>query len=203
MSFYRKEGGVYDLSKKLTLGMPSGADFIGDKDIDDRLYSYMLLHSSKGLEKEARLFHKTKLRGAYKDIGINYRTMLKRLDHLVGGGYIIEFKDIYELSVKGCKYKKYIYRDTLSRLYSTGEKDIIKLYIYLSSLYTQYKTAAYFTYNSLVGVLGYSSYKNNRKRKDIKRLLETLREMKLINYVIDTKEQRFAKFRVIKIGEVI
>ena len=62
------------------------------------------------------------------------------------------------------------------------------------------KTAAYFTYNSLVGVLGYSSYKNNRKRKDIIRLLETLRDMKLINYVLDTKEQRFAKFRVIEIG---
>lgn len=200
MSFYRKEGGVYDLSKKLTLGIPSGEDFIGDKDIDDRLYSYMLLHSSKGFEKGTRLFQKAKLRGAYKETGTCYRTLLRKLGYLVSGGYVIEFKEVYELGVKGHKYKKYICRDTLSKLYLTGEKDIIKLYIYLSSLYTQYKTAAYFTYNSLVGVLGYSSYKNNRKRKDIIRLLETLRDIKLINYVLDTKEQRFAKFRVIEIG---
>ena len=188
------------MSKKLTLGMPSGEDFIGDKDIDDRLYSYMLLHSSKGLEKGTRLFQKAKLRGAYKETGTCYRTLLRKLGYLVDGGYVIEFKEVYELGVKGHKYKKYICKDTLSKLYLTGEKDIIKLYIYLSSLYTQYKTEAYFTYNSLVGVLGYSSYKNNRKRKDIIRLLETLRDIKLINYVLDTKEQRFAKFRVIEIG---
>lgn len=189
--------------KKLTLCVPSVEEFIKDKEIDDRIYVYMLLNSDKGNEKETRVINKSKLRGAYKKIGIHYRTMLRRLKFLIDGGYVIEFKEVYELNTKGYRYKKYIYREVLEKLYETKEKDIIKLYIYMSSLYTQYKSSAYFTYNSLVDILGYSSYKNNRKRKDIIRLLETLREIKLINYIPDREEQRFAKFRIIEVGGLL
>lgn len=127
--------------KRKTVMIPSEDMFIGKKYISDRLYAWIILN---GLEEENNRFSFLKKpMGAYNELGINYRTLYKRIKDLYDMHYIedSEYSTIRYVTVNDdtIKHKRYIYKDILQRLYDTGLDNIIKVYIYLGSLYDNNK----------------------------------------------------------------
>lgn len=171
------------MSKNATVAIPSDNVFLSNKDISDRVYVWMILNSIK-LNK--KLFtNKNKVRGAYNKIGMNYRTFCKAVDNLIAGGYLkdIEFQyEITNITLKISKYKRYVSYDILEKLYNTGIDNIIKVYLFLSSLYSMYGTESFFTYSTILNSIGYSYKKQTYNHKKIQSMLDKLEEMGMIKY---------------------
>ena len=171
------------MSKNATVAIPSDNVFLSNKDISDRVYVWMILNSIK-LNK--KLFtNKNKVRGAYNKIGMNYRTFCKAVDNLIAGGYLkdIEFQyEITNVTLKISKYKRYVSYDILEKLYNTGIDNIIKVYLFLSSLYSMYGKESFFTYSTILNSIGYSYKKQTYNHKKIQSMLDKLEEMGMIKY---------------------
>lgn len=171
------------MDKNATVVIPSDNVFLSNKDISDRVYVWMILNSIK-LNK--KLFtNKNKVRGAYNKIGMNYRTFCKAVDNLIAGGYLkdIEFQyEITNVTLKISKYKRYVSYDILEKLYNTGIDNIIKVYLFLSSLYSMYGTESFFTYSTILNSIGYSYKKQTYNHKKIQGMLDKLEEMGMIKY---------------------
>lgn len=170
---------------KDSLMMPLDTEFISNKHISDRLYAWILLNGNRDGKVLSIPYRPQR---AYKSIGICYRTFYKRLDSLVGGGYLkndVE-KKRYVVST-AYKYKRFVKRETLIKLYETEMDNIIKIYIYLSSLYEiekKKKRRSYFRLNTLAGKIGLFQNENgdSRTEKKIKELVEKLSELGLLSY---------------------
>lgn len=171
--------------ERTSLLIPSEENFISNKEVSDILYVWILLN---GDNIDGNITINQKPRGAYKELGINYRTFYRKIDKLLEYGYIEkdgEYK--YKISSKKYKYKRYVYKDIIKELYDTKINNIIKVYIYLSSLYdTNQKKGipTYFRYNTLAKVIGYYGGKNrdSRNEKKVGGIVKKLSDMKLISY---------------------
>ena len=97
------------MSKERTsLLIPSEENFISNKEVSDILYVWILLN---GDNIDGNITINQKPRGAYKELGINYRTFYRKIDKLLEYGYIEkdgEYK--YKISSKKYKYKRYVYK---------------------------------------------------------------------------------------------
>ena len=115
--------------ERTSLLIPSEENFISNKEVSDILYVWILLN---GDNIDGNITINQKPRGAYKELGINYRTFYRKIDKLLEYGYIEkdgEYK--YKISSKKYKYKRYVYKDIIKELYDTKINNIIKVYIYL------------------------------------------------------------------------
>lgn len=171
------------MSVKATVAIPSDSKFLSNKDISDRVYIWLILNSSK--QNKKLYINKTTIRGAYNKIGINKRTFYKAVNNLVSGGYLKETEYQYEITsitLKISKYKRYVSYDILEKLYSIGVDNIIKVYLFLSSLYSMYGKESYFTYSTILNGIGYSYKKQTYNHKKIQSMLDKLEEIGMIKY---------------------
>lgn len=154
---------------RTSLLIPSEENFISNKDISDLLYVWILLN---GKREDNQISISQKPRGAYKELGMCYRTFYRKLDKLLENGYIEkdgEYK--YIISNKEYKYKRYVYKDIIERLYETKIDNIIKVYIYLCSLYDMNKKKGketFFRYNTIAKVIGYYGGESRDSRNEKK-----------------------------------
>lgn len=170
---------------RTSLLIPSEENFISNKDISDLLYVWILLN---GEREDNQISISQKPRGAYKELGMCYRTFYRKLDKLLENGYIEkdgEYK--YIISNKEYKYKRYVYKDIIERLYETKIDNIIKVYIYLCSLYDMNKkkgSKTFFRYNTIAKVIGYygGESRDSRNEKKVGGIVKKLAEMNLISY---------------------
>ena len=162
-----------------SLLIPSDNRFLSNKKISDRVYAWILLN---GERVDSDIFIDKTPRNAYKDIGINYRTFYKRLEELVENGYLEDYEYQYKVSKDISEYNRYVYYDIVKRLYELKIDNIIKVYIYLGSMYAQYGNNAWFTYNSILAAIGYSHERNIRNQEKVKIIIEKLAELNLIKY---------------------
>ena len=171
------------MSENATVAIPSDGKFLSNKDISDRVYVWLILNSIK-LNK--KLFvNKNKMRGAYNKIGINYRTFCKAINSLIEEGYLEETEYQYEITnitTKASKYKRYVSYNILEKLYNTELDNIIKVYLFLSSLYSMYGKESYFTYSTVLSSIGYSYKKQTYNHKKIQRMLDKLEEIGTLKY---------------------
>lgn len=171
------------MNKNATVAIPSDNVFLSNKDISDRVYVWFVLNCIK---KNKRCYMgKSRIRGAYNKIGMNKRTFYKAVDNLIAGGYLkdIEFQyEITNITLKISKYKRYVSYDILEKLYNTGIDNIIKVYLFLSSLYSMYGTESFFTYSTILNSIGYSYKKQTYNHKKIQSMLDKLEEMGMIKY---------------------
>lgn len=183
---------------RVSLSIPSDAKFLSNKKISDRLYVWILLN---GEQIESDIYIDKTPRNAYKELGIAYRTFYKRLDYLVAGGYLKNCEYQYKVAKDVSMYQKYIYKDILRTLYETGIDNIIKVYVYLSSLYSVYKKESWFTYNSILSAIGYSHERNCRNQEKVKIILDTLDKLGFIRYCRTYKpgEKYQIKFKLLNV----
>ena len=171
------------MSRNATVAIPSDEKFLGNKDISDRIYVWFILNCNK---KGKRYYiSKSKIRGVYNKIGINYRTFCKAIDNLIAGGYLKDIEYQYEITnitLKISKYKRYVSYDILERLYNIKVDNIIKVYLFLSSLYSIYGKESYFTYSTILNSIGYSYKKQTYNHKKIQSMLDKLEEIGMIKY---------------------
>ena len=164
---------------KHSLLIPSSGEFLSNKKISDRLYVW-LLQNGEIIEKD--IYIDKKMRNAYKELGVNYRTFYRRIEELVKCGYLIENEYKYKISGEDSEFKRYIYEDIVEKLYETKIDNIIKVYVFLSSLYSSYGDRAWFNYNSILAAIGYSHKRNMKNQDKVKVILEKLVELGLIKY---------------------
>ena len=164
---------------RLSVLIPSEDYFLKDKKISDRIYAYILL---KGERIENEIYIDKKIRNGYKELGINYRTFYKRLDYLASVGYLEDLGSKYKIKTDMIEKRRFVYRDIIQKLYLTNKDNIIKVYVYLSSLYSQYGKNAWFTYNSLLAAIGYSYERNTRNQSTIESILIELSKLNIIKY---------------------
>ena len=148
------------MRKQSSLLIPNDKQFLTNKKISDRLYVWILLN---GEYIEGDIYIDKKPRNAYNKLNMHYRSFYKRLEELIEEGYLIE-----------TNYERYIYEDTARRLLETNINNIIKIYIYLGSLYSTYGKKAWFTYSNILSEIGYSENRDTRNNKKIKMILEKL-----------------------------
>lgn len=184
--------------KEASMLIPSGKEFLSNKNISDRVYVWILLNGERnGLDT----YIDKKPRNAYKQIGIQYRTFYKRLDNLVENGYLEDCEYSYRVITNNSEYGRLIYKNTIQQLYNTGLDNIIKVYVYLGSLYSAYKTDAYFTLQKLSNEVGYLSQKSSEVNKKIKEILNKLSELGLVRYCKDTSmsERYHVKYKILEV----
>lgn len=162
-----------------SLLIPSDDEFLSNKKISDRLYVW-LLQNGDIIDRDTYI--NKKMRNAYKELGVNYRTFYRRIEELVKCGYLIENEFKYKISGEYSEFKRYVYEDIIENLYETGIDNIIKVYIFLSSLYSSYGNKAWFNYNSILAAIGYSHERNIKNQEKVKIILEKLVELGLIKY---------------------
>ncbi len=171
------------MSEMATVAIPSDSKFLSSKDISDRVYVWLILNSTT--IKKKLFINKSAIRGAYNKIGINKRTFYKAFSNLIESGYVAENEYQYEITnitLKISKYKRYVSYDILSKLYDTGVENIIKVYLFLSSLYSMYGTESFFTYSTILHSIGYSYKKQTYNHKKIQAMLDKLEEMNMLKY---------------------
>lgn len=174
---------------RFSLLIPDDKEFICNKSISDRVYAWILINGRK--ENGDIYIEKTPV-GAYKQIGINYRTFYNRIWNLVDAGYLEEGECEYKVVKDISKYKRFVYKDIVQTLLDTKIDNIIKVYIELATLYDtaiKKKQQPFFRYNNLCERLGYynkgrSSFNENK----MKSIVFKLKELKLIEY-----EQKYIK----------
>lgn len=179
--------------------IPSDREFLSNKKISDRLYVWILL---TGERIDTDIYIDKMPRNGYKLVGINYRTFYKRIEELVEKGYLEENEYKYKVS-KISHFKRLIYEDIIEKLYETKIDNIIKVYVYLSSLYAQYGDSAWFTYNSILEAIGYNHERNTRNQNKIKNILNKLEELKLLKYsrTYEKGQEYLIKFKILNIRD--
>lgn len=188
------------MRKQSSLLIPNDKQFLTNKKISDRLYVWILLN---GEYIEGDIYIDKKPRNAYKKLNIDYKSFYRRLEELIDEGYLIETNYKYKVSKDITEYERYIYEDTARRLLETNINNIIKIYIYLGSLYSTYGKKAWFTYSNILSEIGYSENRDTRNNKKIKMILEKLKELGLIEYRCINSEQGeyVKKFQILKVNK--
>lgn len=186
--------------RKSTLAIPNTEEFLKNKNISDRMYACILL---KGNKEGIYTYIEKGSRYICNELQIDYyRTYKKRIAALVEGGYLENCGNRYRVSLRtSADYSKYIDREIVEKLYNTGLDNLIKVYVRLSWLYYLKKEEAWFTYNSLLDIIGYDHNKQTKNREKMRMMLEKLEELGLIQYE-KMRDKRFSgmlKFRVLKI----
>ena len=178
--------------------IPNDIEFLSNKDISDRVYTWALIN---GENIGGEIYIDKKPRAAYKELGINYRTFYKKIDKLKEHGYLVEEEFKYKIVKPSGKFFRYIYKDIAQKLLETKIDNIIKIYVYLGTLYGEYRAGAYFTYNKLIETIGYSNNKNTSNKNNILKILEKLKELGLIKYGrADVKKTNiYNKFHIYKV----
>lgn len=161
-----------------SLLIPSDERFLSNKDISDRLYIWILLNGEK---IDTDIYINKTPRDGYKELEINYRTFYRKLYALVANGYLNEMEDKYEVTKNVSNFVRYIYKDIAEKLCNTKIDNIIKVYVYLGSLYSSYGNKAWFTYNTILNSIGYAT-NDTRNQSKVKIILEKLEELNLIKY---------------------
>lgn len=170
--------------------VPSEERFIKNKYISDVVYMWILLHGKK--EDDGVFSIPKKPKGAYKEIGISYLTFYKEIRELISCGFLEEYsKDSnkYILYKREYDFKRYIPKRIIEMIYETKERSLLKLYIYLASMYDynqKRKQETFFKPNTLAEALGYSGGVNRdtRTEKKMRGLVNKLVDLKLITYTI-------------------
>ena len=171
------------MSENATVAIPSDGKFLSNKDISDRAYVWLILNSKK--IKNKLYINRNNIRGAYNKIGINKRTFYKAISNLVSNGYLKKTEYQYEITnitTKVSKYKRYVSYNILEKLYNTELDNIIKVYLFLSSLYSMYGKESYFTYSTVLSSIGYSYKKQTYNHKKIQGMLDKLEEIGTLKY---------------------
>lgn len=179
--------------------IPSGDNFLKDKNISDRMYLWILNTSVK---IGGDLFIPKIIRNGYKELNMNYRTFKKRFNRFVEKEFLIEYEKAYLISNKSSAYHRIIPKNILQTLYDTGIENITKVYIYLSSLYTTYRANSYFTYESIAERIGAQTESRNKYRiyDKIEIMLQKLSELELISYIETSGESKYnMRYKVIKV----
>lgn len=166
--------------------------FLNDNSIDAELYAY-LLSISKGEKvtntegkKEGKtyvLFEDIPIQKKLAEI-LNYKsrqTVASHMKYLETNHYLQKEKDRY-IILNPKDYFFQIPLDTLQYLLDTVKEMTIKVYIYLGTRYQQSNNYI-FTLKELCNQLGLQ-YKNPTNRNRIKNILDLLKEIKLIDYII-------------------
>lgn len=169
--------------KKVSIGVPSGKEFIGNKRISDRVYVWAILNSED--MGDGKYIEKCPKR-AYDKIGMNYRTFYKKFHRLSVDGYLSDSGGYYKINGIDSKYTRYIYRETLEELLNEKTENIIKIYIEISSIYdtvAKKGQVPFFRYSDICKRLGYYEQRDTRNISKVKGIIERLREMGLIDYV--------------------
>lgn len=177
---------IKDYKDKIMI--PYEKDFIQDKEISDRVYSWILLTGR--VESNSRVSISTNLRGAYIDLGINYRTFHRKINYLLRKGFIKKYIDYngeeryITIGSNLYYHKAYISKDVLEKLYNAKKNNIIKVYITLMVLKENEKNHPYFKLDTLAREINYNmsgvpSSSINHKMED---LIKILRDLGLISY---------------------
>lgn len=181
-----------------SLLIPSDERFLSNKKISDRLYIWILLNGEK---IDTDIYISKTPRNGYKELEINYRTFYRRLSELEINGYLSEIGDKYEVTKNVSNFVRYIYKDIAEKLCDTKIDNIIKVYIYLGSLYSSYGNKAWFTYNTIIEQIGYSNERNMKNQEKVKIILEKLEELNLIKYsrIYKSGEKYQIKFQLLNV----
>lgn len=175
---------------KHSFRIPSDSNFLSNKDISDRVFVWILL---RGVTDGDEVYIEKKPRGGSKELNINYRTFCRRFQKIIDSDYLEEYEDKYKVNFEVTKYKRWVYRDTLEVLLDTGIDDIIKVYIYLGTLYSTYGDNAYFSLSEIEKNIGCSSIGRTHTNNKIKNILKKLRELFLIRYTENAKYCKYNK----------
>lgn len=186
------------MGKKQSLLIPTDKEFLSNKDISDRLYVWILMNGNKdGYD----IYIDKVPRNGYKKLNTSYPTFKKRMIALESGGYLKNCGYQYRVSTDNVVYKRLVYKSTIQKLFDTGIDHIIKVYVYLASLYTQYGTKSYFTLSNLLETIGYSYSRNVKMNNKMKEILSKLVELGLIEYYKDTEcgERYNTRYKLVKV----
>lgn len=175
---------------KSTVMIPSEERFIKNKYVSDLIYMWVLLNGKE--EDDGTFSIPKKSRKAYVELGINYRTFYREIQELVNCGFLEDNpKDSnrYILYRREYDFKRYISKRIMNMIYETKEKNLLKLYIYLASMYDynqKRKQETFFRPNIILEALGYSGGANrsSKMEKKVMGLVKKLADMKLITYHI-------------------
>lgn len=168
------------LQEEELVAFPSGEDFLANRELSDRLYTYALLYG--GYLDTGMFSNSFSSRGLYKKLGISYRLMQKQLYNMVSANYFKQNGAEYLLDINPSGYTRYVDREILEKLYEENISDLIKVYIYLSSLYSVYKDKAWFSYNTIATALGYKAQRCMSNKNKMQELVTKLKELGLVKY---------------------
>ena len=180
----QRVGGGNGVKKKPSLLIPSETKFLSNKDISDRLYVWILLNGEK--DGGDTYIDKKPVNG-YKKLGISYRTFYKKLKELVENNYLEDCGYAYRVVTDNFEFSRLIYKNIAETLYQTGIDNIIKVYIYLGTLYSAYGKKAYFTFNKLSEDIGYLSKRSVEVKKNMENIISKLEELGLVKCYKDTE----------------
>lgn len=175
-------------SDKTSIRMPSGKEFIGNRNVSDRVYAWILLNCKQ--DEEGR-YIESNPKKAYSKIGMNYRTFYSKFYKLETEGYLKEEEGRYRILEGHKKYTRYIYKDTLKKLLDTRIDNIIKIYIEIGSIYDTVKKSGgvpFFRYSDICKRLGYYEKRDSRNVAKIKEITNKLKELGLVYYREETKK---------------
>lgn len=142
--------------------IPTGGEFMEDKAISDLLYAWLQCNSRWRQGESHRYIDKKEVKMARlaRGLGCDRRTIARQLNSLLEKGFLVEENGFYLLPPVG-DYYFLVPAETLNYLLDTRSPNVIKVYCYLGNLYHYYGKDAYFTQNSLLEAIGYSSTKGD------------------------------------------
>lgn len=175
---------------KNSIMIPSEERFIKNKYISDVVYMWVLFNGEK--EEDGTFSIPQRPKGAYKEVGVSYKTFRKEMQELINCGFLEEDPDNpsrYILYRREYDFKRYVPKRIIKMIYETKERSLLKLYIYLASMYDynqKRNKETFFKPNTISEALGYAGGANRdtRTEKKMKGLVKKLADMGLITYHI-------------------
>ena len=153
---------------------------MADKAISDLLYAWLQCNSKwkegeghRYIEKKA-----VKMTVLGRKLGCERRTIAKQMKQLLDKGYVVEEGGYYILSPVG-KYYFLVPQRTLQYLLDTRSANVIKAYCYLGNLKHYYGEEAFFTQNSLLEAIGYTTHQG-KNHEFIRNILVALANDELV-----------------------
>ena len=178
-----------EIEQESLLVFPSGEDFLANRELSDRLYAYALMYG--GYLNTGLFSNSFTDRGLYKKLDISYRLMKKQLYNMVEYNYFKKNGSEYLLDINPSGYVRYVSREILEILYEQNMEELIKTYIYLSSLYSVYKNKAWFSYNTIATALGYKAQRCMSNKNKMKELVDRLVELGMVQYKNNSNSSNF------------
>ena len=187
-------------SLKSLIKIPSDKKFLGNKNLSDLLFGYLIIHSNR-ISKTKSEVKRTK-NNIIQSLGISYTTYNKKILALSQNGYIrINGKSI--IMSNSYKYSCVIPRETLEILLQSNYNNIIKVFVILNIFYENRKDS-WFTYTSLLAQIGFYSTSDTRNNKKIKDILDYLSAYGLLEYKTEYYEPlNCRRFKIISISKYI
>ena len=175
--------------------IPKKLETISNKLYGDIVYGYLQyyceLEEIPGSKDKRKIIPKSNLNFSAmgRDLGMTRQTATKKVKNLITMGLLKEEETYYELITLAKEDAFLVEHPTLRILLNTMQERTITTYVYLLNRYIANNEQSYeFSIKGLRGVLGMStsSRGNNGVITDI---LEVLKQLKLINYVIFTTNE--------------